>query len=62
MLFHYQKADLRGHTTYLFSSNVKNDAFYESFGFKIVSQIELGKEDSTWKKEPVIVSMVRALL
>ena len=40
------------------SSNYANTGFYESHGFTVVGQIELGRDNPTWKKDPIIITWV----
>jgi len=40
------------------SSIEDNVPFYESHGFGVVDKLELGKDNPTWHKEPVVVALV----
>ncbi|PAV21307.1 hypothetical protein PNOK_0393400 [Pyrrhoderma noxium] len=51
-------ADIRNRSVYLFTGNSNNIAFYETFGYKAVTQFELGKDDPSWEETPVIVTMM----
>lgn len=44
---------------YLVSSNVKaNTKFYNSLGFKAIAEMQLGDENPTWKKPPIVIAVV----
>lgn len=51
-------ADSERRSTWLFSSNQKNDAFYESFGFVRLGEAVIGRDNPTWKGEPVSMSLM----
>ncbi|KAL0947539.1 hypothetical protein HGRIS_013635 [Hohenbuehelia grisea] len=51
-------ADTLGKSTFLESSNIANTAFYESHGFKTVSEAIIGDEEPTWKRPPVVVKIM----
>ncbi|TDL27033.1 hypothetical protein BD410DRAFT_481752 [Rickenella mellea] len=49
-----RQADEQGRATWLLSSNINNTAFYNSHGFVAVGYLELGRDNPTWNKPPVI--------
>ncbi|KAJ3525237.1 hypothetical protein NMY22_g10662 [Coprinellus aureogranulatus] len=51
-------ADLLGDACWLVSSNIANEGFYNSHGFKGVSDIILGDNNPAWDKDPVTVRLV----
>ncbi|EMD33672.1 hypothetical protein CERSUDRAFT_98234 [Gelatoporia subvermispora B] len=53
-----QIADAQGRDTILTSSNIANTAFYESCGFRMVRQYQLGDENPAWRHEPVVLHIL----
>ncbi|EJD01506.1 uncharacterized protein FOMMEDRAFT_147997 [Fomitiporia mediterranea MF3/22] len=53
-----RKADIRGRSVYLFSSNLANVAYYESFGFVRTADVSLGDDNPKWNGPPVIVPLM----
>ena len=53
-----ERADYEGRSTWLFSSNPANDAFYESFGFVRLGEAVVGENNPTWKGEPVRMALM----
>jgi len=51
-------ADAQGRSTVLTSSNVVNTGFYESCGFHVAQEFELGKGNPTWNEAPVVIRIM----
>ncbi|OCH92163.1 hypothetical protein OBBRIDRAFT_791545 [Obba rivulosa] len=51
-------ADAQGRSTWVTSSNVDNTGFYESFGFKVVGEFNMGEGNPAWDKPPVVVRIL----
>ncbi|TEB35776.1 hypothetical protein FA13DRAFT_1378282 [Coprinellus micaceus] len=51
-------ADLLGDACWLVSSNIVNEPFYNSHGFKAVSDVIVGDDNPAWNKDPVDVQVM----
>jgi hypothetical protein len=56
------KADVVGRACWLVSSNISNEGFYNSHGFKSVGEVVLGADNPDWHEGPVRVQVVSDLL
>ncbi|KAF8969471.1 hypothetical protein BDZ97DRAFT_246528 [Flammula alnicola] len=51
-------ADALGQASWLHSSSVINDGFYNSHGFETVGKIYLGDDNPEWHQEPVLLQIM----
>lgn len=52
------QADTQGRASWLVSSNISNEPFYNSLGFSTRANVILGDDNPTWHKPPVVVKIV----
>jgi GNAT superfamily N-acetyltransferase len=53
------QAESQGRSTWLMSSNVANNGFYNSHGFLTKAKIAMGSDNPTWDRPPIVVCLVR---
>lgn len=58
----YLQADAMGENSWLASSNLGNEGFYNKHGYKKVGEAILGNDNPAWDKDPVVVQVVRILV
>ncbi|KAF6762188.1 hypothetical protein DFP72DRAFT_878212 [Ephemerocybe angulata] len=51
-------ADSKGLSSWLVSSNILNEPFYNSHGFKAVGDIHLGEGNLNWNKDPIFFQVM----
>ncbi|KAF6752462.1 hypothetical protein DFP72DRAFT_1070408 [Ephemerocybe angulata] len=51
-------ADSRGLASWLFSSNIRNEGFYNKCGFVAAGSFALGDGNPTWDKDPIVVQLM----
>lgn len=56
------QADAESRGTWLKSSNVLNEGFYQSRGFVTAANITLGLNNPMWDKPPVVVKVVGRII